>query len=104
MLCISQYNPNWLGRQRIDFYIPRYNVAIECQGEQHFKPIEYFGGEENFQENIERDDRKRRLCEENGVRLLYFTDVRLEKYPYKVYADIKELIEEIKAAKWRDKV
>lgn len=32
----SRYFP-FLKRQSLDFYIPKYNVAIECQGEQHFE-------------------------------------------------------------------
>ena len=32
----------------LDFYLPKYNMAIECQGEQHYKPIEYFGGEKEY--------------------------------------------------------
>ena len=31
-----------------DFYLPRFNLLIEFQGKQHEKPIEYFGGEEQF--------------------------------------------------------
>ena len=23
---------NWLGRQSLDFYLPKYNIGIECQG------------------------------------------------------------------------
>ena len=57
--------------QTLDFYLPDYNVAIECQGKQHFEPVEFFGGEENFNYVIERDERKRILCEENGVRIEY---------------------------------
>ena len=30
------------GRMKLDFYLPDYNTAIECQGEQHFYPIEYY--------------------------------------------------------------
>lgn len=26
----------FLGRQSVDFYLPKFNVAIECQGKQHF--------------------------------------------------------------------
>ncbi len=46
-------------------------MAIEFQGEQHDKPIEFFGGEKAFQETKERDARKRNLCEQNGVYLIY---------------------------------
>ena len=32
----------------LDFYIPEYNIAIECQGKQHFEPVEKFGGNEAY--------------------------------------------------------
>ena len=63
---------NWLGRQSLDFYLPDYNVGIECQGRQHFFPVEYFGGDKGFKKTLERDKRKKALCEEHGIKLLYF--------------------------------
>ena len=66
---------NWLGKQSLDFYLPDYNVGIECQGEQHFFPIEYFGGDKEFKKVLERDKRKKALCEEHGIKLLYFGNV-----------------------------
>ena len=66
---------DWLGRQSLDFYIPDYNVGIECQGEQHFFPVEYFGGDKTFKKTLQRDKRKKALCEEHGVKLLYFGNV-----------------------------
>ena len=47
----------------LDFYLPEYNIAIECQGIQHFKRIEYFGGEKSFKEQKNRDTIKKELCE-----------------------------------------
>ena len=32
-------SPRWLGRQRLDIYLPELALAIEHQGEQHFRPI-----------------------------------------------------------------
>jgi very-short-patch-repair endonuclease len=61
----------WLGRQRLDFYLPDYNIAIECQGEQHFRPIKHFGGEKRFKDVLERDCRKKKLCNDNNVTILY---------------------------------
>ena len=58
----------------LDFYLPKYNIAIECQGIQHFKPVDFFGGEECFIKTIERDDIKQRLCENNGIKIIYFTN------------------------------
>jgi hypothetical protein len=64
-------SPKWLGRQHLDIFIPKLKVAIEYQGRQHDEPVEYFGGEEAFKKTKRRDARKRRLCEEKGVRLLH---------------------------------
>lgn len=58
--------------QRIDFYIPTKNIAIECQGKQHFTSIDFFGGEERFQYIVEADENKRVLCKENNVDLIYY--------------------------------
>lgn len=64
-------SPSWLGSQRLDVFFPEISLAIEYQGKQHFEPIDFFGGEEAFKKNQERDSRKSRLCEENGVSLIY---------------------------------
>ena len=32
---------------------------IECQGEQHYKPVAFFGGEEKFRSQLERDQLKK---------------------------------------------
>ena len=82
---IHHGRPKWLGRQHFDIWIPKLNVAIEYQGSQHDKPVEFFGGEKAFKENQKRDKRKRELCKENGVKLI---EVR------KGY-DIKEVIKQI---------
>ena len=71
---------NWLGLQSLDFYLPEYKVGIECQGEQHFFPVDFAGkGVEwackEFDKLIERDKCKKALCEKHGVKLLYFGNV-----------------------------
>ena len=63
-------SPAWLGQQRLDIYIPELALAIEHQGEQHYRPIGGFGGEEGFARAQERDERKRSLCLENGVTMV----------------------------------
>ena len=63
----------WLGKQSLDFYLPELKVAIECQGGQHYHPIEHFGGEGEFEVIKERDARKKGLCDENGVTVLYYS-------------------------------
>lgn len=62
---------SWVGKQELDFYLPDYGIAIECQGIQHYEAREFFGGDEGFRKTLERDQRKACLCEENGMKLFY---------------------------------
>ena len=70
-LVIHHGKPSWLGRQHLDIFLPELNIAIEYQGAQHYKPIEFFGGKQGLKKNKERDERKRNLCEINGCDLIY---------------------------------
>ena len=67
-------------RQTIDFYLLDYNTAIECQGEQHFKSVEYFGGQEGFNERIILDINKNNKLLENNVKILYIISNKCENY------------------------
>ena len=60
----------------LDFYLPDYDIGIECQGRQHFIPVDAFGGEIGFEDTVIRDKTKKRLCEEKGIKLLYFTELK----------------------------
>lgn len=53
-----------------DFFLPEENVLIEFQGEQHYHPIKYFGGEEKFKKQIENDNKKRIFCKNEKYKLL----------------------------------
>lgn len=67
----------WLKRKfhlRLDFYVPDYKIAIECQGEQHFKPVEHFGGVPYLRKIQERDKIKKDLCEEHGITVKYIAN------------------------------
>ena len=85
----------WLGRQSLDFYIPYGKIAIECQGIQHFKENEHFGGQYGFKEIIYRDELKRLLCFKNDIRLLYYANYKYN-FPYQVYTNKEELMGAIK--------
>lgn len=88
--------PNILGsRSSVDFFLPKYNSIIECQGEQHFKPIEFFGGKEKFDLHLDRDKRKLELCNKHDITILYFSNLGI-KYPYNVFENKDLLLEEIK--------
>jgi hypothetical protein len=88
---LREASPEWLGNQRLDMYIPSLNLAIEYQGEQHFHPVTMFGGEGGLIKARERDEEKRKKCEANKVKLVYFTykEHLNEKL---VYKKLKEFI------------
>lgn len=67
---IHHGRPKFLGRQHFDIWIPEIKTAIEYQGSQHDQPIEFFGGQEAFKKNKERDAIKRQKCEKNNVKLI----------------------------------
>ncbi|EDP98009.1 hypothetical protein U8527_18615 [Kordia algicida OT-1] len=68
---IHHASPKWLGRQHLDIYLPKLNIGIEYQGAQHYEPIEFFGGQEAFEKTVERDKRKKQLCEKHKCHLIY---------------------------------
>ncbi len=67
---IHQWRPAFLGMQSIDIHVPELRLAIEYQGQQHYDPIELFGGEEGLTLTKARDEKKRMLLARHGVRLL----------------------------------
>lgn len=58
------------GTLRIDFFIPSIKIAIEYNGEQHYGPTAFFGGEERYKLQMARDSRKRNWCRSHGIRLI----------------------------------
>lgn len=67
---------DWLIYKRklyLDFFIPKYNIAIEVNGDQHYRPIKRFGGEEYFIKQTKRDKMKKKLCDEHNIILFYVT-------------------------------
>jgi hypothetical protein len=61
----------WKGLLRFDFYLPRHNLCIECQGIQHYKVVEYFGGVEAFKNRIIKDKIKYDYCKNNNIKIVY---------------------------------
>ena len=62
-------------------------LAIEYDGIQHFKPVEYFGGVESLKKVQERDKRKNRFCEENNIKLI--------RIPYWQFDEIEEILKDV---------
>jgi very-short-patch-repair endonuclease len=94
---IQQKSFDWLKDKKklhLDFYLPSYKLAIECQGEQHFMPNDYFGGEEKFSQIIFRDNLKYELCKQHNIKILYFTHCNF-KYSHTVITSLEKLKEAI---------
>lgn len=93
---IEQYRVKWLNRQSLDFYLTDYKIGIECQGGQHFLDGKTFGGNNIYSKVLSLDKCKLKKCQENGVKLLYYSNLGI-KYPYKVFEDKELLLNEIKS-------
>jgi len=64
---------------RYDFYLPKYNILIEYDGIQHFKPIEFFGGEKEYKETIKKDNLKNLYAKNNNINLLRIKYTEINK-------------------------
>lgn len=66
------YRPKWLNRMELDVYIPELRLGFEYQGIQHFKPIDFFGGEKAYLAQAHRDRQKKKICDNHKVTIIYF--------------------------------
>lgn len=53
-----------------DFHVPENSILIEYQGLQHYKPVGFFGGQEQFERQEEHDNLKRAYANNNGYILI----------------------------------
>ncbi|MBL9219033.1 MAG: hypothetical protein JNG82_11130 [Opitutaceae bacterium] len=79
---LRHHRPEWLGRLELDVFVPAQGLALEYQGQQHFHPVEAWGGEEALARVQERDRLKARLCRKQGVTLvaINYTDPLTEEF------------------------
>lgn len=54
----------------VDFYLPNQKIVIEYNGQQHYRPVNYFGGVENFNKQKTRDRWKASYCKEHHLKLI----------------------------------
>lgn len=92
----SYRNKEIFGRQHLDIYIPKLNIAIEYQGPQHFENVEYLiDFRHNYSHTHELDEIKFNKCKSLGIQLLYFTfNKKYENVKFfdKVYTNIDDII------------
>ena len=67
-----QWHLPWYKYYSLDFYLPQYNIGIECQGIQHFE--ERFKGQ-TLKEIQKRDKYKFESCKQNGIKILYYSNI-----------------------------
>lgn len=63
------------GKLSYDFYLPKHDLFIEYQGEQHDRPVDFSGrgekyAKEQFKIQQEHDKRKREYAKQNNIELL----------------------------------
>ncbi|MCF0124722.1 MAG: hypothetical protein HUJ68_03020 [Clostridia bacterium] len=76
-----------LKNRKFDFYIPNLDVVIEYDGEQHFRPVDFFGGEEAFIKTKQRDLEKNQYCLKNNLSLY--------RFPYTTLDSLNEILHKI---------
>lgn len=69
-----------------DFYIPELKIAIEYDGEHHFKPVRFGGiSKERAEKNLitckERDEIKNKYCENNDIKLIRISYLEYKNIP-----------------------
>ena len=64
----------WIGLQRLDFYLPVQKIVIECQGEQHYNEKSFYPYRNAYtlKKQIELDFAKKNICEKNGLKVIYY--------------------------------
>jgi len=67
---------------KFDFYIPSKNLLVEFHGAQHFRAVEFFGGEKELRKTQARDWEKIVLAEEKGFEFLMIKYDESDKIPH----------------------
>lgn len=67
---LRHHRPDWLQGLELDIFLPDLQLAIEYQGQQHYHPIDAWGGEQALLGLQRRDVRKARICERRGITLI----------------------------------
>lgn len=89
-LVVHHGKVKWLGLQHVDIYFPEINIAIEYQGKQHTEMVEYFGGEEGFDQTLMNDMIKKEKCKNNNCILIeVFPDYNFENVKTEIDNAIK---------------
>lgn len=64
---------------RIDAFSPKYNCCFEFDGEQHYRAIKKWGGQEGYLKRQQYDNIKNNYCQEHQIKM-----VRIPYYDYNI--------------------
>ena len=70
-----------------DFYLPEHNLCIEFDGKQHYKPVDFFGGDKKFKDRKRKDKIKTKFCKDNNIELL--------RIPYWEQNNIRSILDDM---------
>lgn len=75
-----------------DFYLPNYNLIVEIMGEQHEKPLDFFGGLDSFEKRIYHDKIKRDYLSKNNIYCLDIWYYEFNKMETIILDKIQEIL------------
>ena len=78
----------------LDIYIADLKLAIEYDGKQHFKPIDFWGGIEQYQKTQHRDQLKNKLIAEHPEEVKHF--IRIPYWEKLTEENVKRILTENK--------
>jgi hypothetical protein len=85
-------------RLKLDVYCPKYRLAAEYHGQQHFVYVEHFHGNmEGFKDSQRRDARKAELCQQKKIGLIVFDarDPMTEGYVFQQMLDTMKMMDPV---------
>eukprot|EP01118_Nematostelium_gracile_P011816 TRINITY_DN4258_c0_g1_i6.p1 TRINITY_DN4258_c0_g1~~TRINITY_DN4258_c0_g1_i6.p1 ORF type:complete len:738 (+),score=126.67 TRINITY_DN4258_c0_g1_i6:54-2267(+) len=81
----------------LDLFLPKERLAFEYQGEQHFRNI-FEHDQDKFKNQLNRDERKRRYCQQHGITLIeipFWWDGKTESIHATIHQSKKGYLEPI---------
>lgn len=85
-------NPNTGHELELDCYCEDLKLAFEYQGQQHYNPVSFFGGEASHKKIVERDRIKKKICEDRGIKLVVIDG---RKFPHGKNKQLSRYIAEL---------
>lgn len=75
-----------------DFYLPDHNTIVETHGDYfHCNPEKYSEPKYKIQKVAVKNDKKKKLlCEQAGIRLIYYWETDVNEKPHEVMADLAQ--------------